>query len=245
MAQTAGSPSISGKVLDPSGALVPDATVQLQRPAGRAVQTGRTDLSGAFQFSAVSPGTYSIRVQHSGFKDAVTQVQVTSRPRAPLNIRLELADLFFEVSADFEPVQVSTAISENRDAASVDNNLMEKLPVFDQDYVARMSAFLDAGSIGTGGVLAGGGRHAGQQHRCDRVSHQRGPYQPEPVLGGILPAWPGPNRNHHQGCGRGLSRRHQLHFSLFVPQRARSIFADPCAGAAAHLGRRLERSGRP
>ena len=51
-----------------------------------------------------------------------------------------------------EPAQVSTDISENLDTASVDQNLLEKVPVFDQDYVTAMSAFLDAGAIGTSGV---------------------------------------------------------------------------------------------
>lgn len=131
LAQT-GPFSISGTVVDPSGASVPDATVQLQRPAGRTLQTARTDISGTFQLSAVSLGAYLIHVQHDGFKEAAVQVRVSARPVASLPIRLELAALFSEASAEFEPIQVSTAVAENRDAATVDNNLLEKLPVFDQ-----------------------------------------------------------------------------------------------------------------
>ena len=40
---------------------------------------------------------------------------------------------------------------ENRDTATVDQSLLEKVPVFDQDYVATMSAFLDSAAIGTSG----------------------------------------------------------------------------------------------
>jgi hypothetical protein len=69
-----------------------------------------------------------------------------------LTIRLELAPLAFNVQADLGSVQPSTDVAENRDVATADNNLLEKLPVFDQDYIGRMSMFLDAGSVGTGGV---------------------------------------------------------------------------------------------
>src|SRR5262249_41011118 len=51
-----------------------------------------------------------------------------------------------------EPVQVSTDVSGNRDAATVSDNLLEKLPVFDQDYIGTMSRFLDLGSIGAKGA---------------------------------------------------------------------------------------------
>ena len=151
VAQT-GAVSISGTVIDPSGASVPESAVQLQRPPGRSLQTAHTNISGTFQFSAVPPGSYVLHVQRDGFKDANVPVRVTARPGAPVTIRLELGALFTEVSADFEPTQVSTAIAENRDAATVDNNLLDKLPVFDQDYIATMSRFLDTGSIGTAGV---------------------------------------------------------------------------------------------
>jgi hypothetical protein len=147
-AQTA----LTGTVIDPSGASVPDATVELQRPGGRALRTVQSDVAGTFRFAGIVSGTYVIHVQHGGFKDATAQVRVASGAAAALRIRLELAEIFSEVSADFEPVQVSAEISENRDAAAASDNLLEKLPVFDQDYIATMSRFLDLGSIGTKGA---------------------------------------------------------------------------------------------
>jgi hypothetical protein len=48
--------------------------------------------------------------------------------------------------------QVSTDMAENRDSASVDNSLLESVPVFDQDVVTTMSQFLDPSAVGTSGV---------------------------------------------------------------------------------------------
>jgi hypothetical protein len=144
--------AISGTILDPSGATVPGATVEIQRPPGRTLRTVQTDIAGQFRVAGIPSGSYSVHVQSGGFKDATAQVRVASGAATPLTIRLALADIFSEISAEFEPVRVSTEIAENRDAAAVSESLLEKLPVFDQDYIGRMSMFLDGGSLGTKGA---------------------------------------------------------------------------------------------
>src|SRR5262249_17489651 len=119
---------------------------------GNPLRTVQSDIGGSFRFSGLAAGSYSIDVQHGGFKRATSQVRVTSGAIPVVTIRLELADVFSEVQADFEPVQVIPEVGENRDAASVNDNLLEKLPVFDQDYIGRMSVFLDSASVGTKGA---------------------------------------------------------------------------------------------
>ena len=41
--------------------------------------------------------------------------------------------------------------SNNLDAVAIDRSALDGLPVFDQDYIATISRFLDAGSVGSGG----------------------------------------------------------------------------------------------
>jgi len=142
---------IGGTVLDPSGAEVPEATVTLKRGAG-AISSVKTDSSGRFRFEAVPPGSYSIEIQQEGFEPSLTQVQVQEKPLAPLTITLALAQLVSQVSVTAGAVQVSTDTAENRDSVNADQALLESVPVFDQDYVAAMSAFLDAGSLGNNGA---------------------------------------------------------------------------------------------
>src|SRR4029077_12240968 len=111
-----------------------------------------TDLSGGFRFDAVRPGNYSIQVQHEGFKTSVVPIKVFTQRIDPLKIVLALQELVSEVSVnESELTQVSTDIAENRNAATADQDILEQIPVFDQDYVAAMSAFLDAGALGTSG----------------------------------------------------------------------------------------------
>lgn len=145
--------TIEGTVLDPSGASAPDAIVTLKLGSGRVLSQTKTDRWGRFSLVAVPPGTYSIEVQLKGFKASATALTVARAPIAPLTITLALAEVNWEVSvAAGEIAKVSTQIAENRNAATVDQDLFAKLPIYDQDYIATMSMFLDAGAIGAGGT---------------------------------------------------------------------------------------------
>src|ERR1700719_5275623 len=65
-AQVAG--SLSGSVVDPTGASVPNATVKLYLADGKqAVFTGATNAAGLFVFVAVRPDTYDVGVEAAGF----------------------------------------------------------------------------------------------------------------------------------------------------------------------------------
>src|SRR6187399_3079774 len=60
----AAQPSLRGVVTDPSGAVVPNATVEVRGPTGRRVRSGP---AGEYSFPALPAGTYEIRVTAKGF----------------------------------------------------------------------------------------------------------------------------------------------------------------------------------
>ena len=148
-----GDATVTGTVVDQRRSPVTDATVTLRQSPNATAETVKTDAAGRFRFEGVADGSYSVQVEHEGFARSVTPLQVSGRAPATLTIKLSLSSVETKVTViGDEPAQVSTEVSENLDTASVDQNLLEKVPVFDQDYVTAMSAFLDAGSIGTNGV---------------------------------------------------------------------------------------------
>ncbi len=152
-AQNRGGVALTGTVLDPRRNPVADATVTLAQGSSAAQEAVKTDAAGRFRFEGVGDGSYSVQVAHDGFAPSDTSLQISGKTPAALLIKMSLLSVVTKVTVvGDEQVQVSTDISENLDTASVDQNLLEKVPVFDQDYVTAMSAFLDAGSIGTGGV---------------------------------------------------------------------------------------------
>jgi hypothetical protein len=60
--------SVSGKVLDSSGAAIPNITIQLRNTATGGVRSGVSNASGDYVFPDVATGTYEIEANAPGFK---------------------------------------------------------------------------------------------------------------------------------------------------------------------------------
>ncbi|HAF15375.1 MAG TPA: hypothetical protein DCK99_17095 [Blastocatellia bacterium] len=143
--------SISGVVQDQAGAAIVGARVELSAENIRQ-QSTTTDQSGSFQFQRVPPGKYQVQVSFQGFESATVDVSVAAQPPAPLQVVMAIATLRQETTVTSEPAKISTEASDNKDTVALTEQSLSNLPVFDQDYVATMSRFLDQGSVGTNGV---------------------------------------------------------------------------------------------
>src|SRR5258708_32612154 len=63
---------LTGSVVDPSGASVINATVNVYLPGGKTpVLTTKTTSDGNFDFTAVRPDTYRLEVESAGFNKFV------------------------------------------------------------------------------------------------------------------------------------------------------------------------------
>jgi len=88
-AQTTG--SLSGTITDPSGAVVAGASITITSIATGAERSAVANSSGAFDFQALLPGTYSASVEAAGFKKAVVRdIIVSVASTAQLTIPLEI-----------------------------------------------------------------------------------------------------------------------------------------------------------
>ena len=92
---------ITGTVTDPSGAVVPAATVVAREISTGMKRTTTTDPSGQFRLSALPAGRYAVQVLAPGFKLASAELDLLPRDRAVLS-----ADLF--VGASTQTVEVTT-----------------------------------------------------------------------------------------------------------------------------------------
>src|SRR5262249_11264137 len=75
-AQSLVSGDITGVVSDPSGAVIPNATVTLKNAGTGQTQSTTTNPSGGYRFSLLSPGQYTVTVNASGFQNAERTVTV-------------------------------------------------------------------------------------------------------------------------------------------------------------------------
>src|SRR5437016_4478120 len=136
--------SISGIVLDQSGATIPDALITLKK--GEQTRTAQTDTAGTFNFAGVGPGNYEVQAQREGFKQGAARVVVGNRAPRPVQFKLSIADLQQEISVAGDDQQVNTQTDSNLDVASLDRNALDNAPIFDQNYIATISRFLYSGA---------------------------------------------------------------------------------------------------
>ncbi|MBZ5576618.1 MAG: TonB-dependent receptor [Acidobacteriia bacterium] len=127
-AQVAG--SLSGSVIDPSGAVVPNATVNIYLAGGKEpVLAGKTNEVGLFVFIAMRPDTYDVGVEAQGFiKTTVRLVKVSPLQQVELpaiQLELQTAAQTVEVTSNVQSVQSTNA----EVASTITNTMVQNLPV--------------------------------------------------------------------------------------------------------------------
>ena len=78
--------------------------------------------------------------------------QVGARAPSAQKLVLDLAGISQEITVSSVAAEVGTNAAGNVDAVSIDQTMLDSLPVFDRDFIATASRFLDTGSLGNGGV---------------------------------------------------------------------------------------------
>jgi len=152
--QSASPHNISGNTLDPALAAIAGAKVNLHRADGLLLAATSTDETGFFSFDRLAPGKYKLSVHATGFKQYEREINVGSKTLPPLRIVLEIASQTESVSVssgDATP-QLSTDVSENQNANTFERDALDRVPIFDQDYISTVSRFLDDNAVGTNGV---------------------------------------------------------------------------------------------
>lgn len=81
--------SLRGVVADPSGAVIPGATVKLTNTATNQTRTTTTDAGGVYTFNALPPAHFRLTVTHAGFQAKVlSDVVIIPEQLNALNVTL-------------------------------------------------------------------------------------------------------------------------------------------------------------
>ena len=125
--------SLSGTVLDSTGAAIPGAVATLTSSATQQIQTSTSNSTGGYHFSELAPGHYSIAVAASGFK-TTNLTDVTIEAEAPRSL-----DVTLQTGGNTESVEVKAdqiALLQTSDASvgtSIDGEEIKELPVYGAD----------------------------------------------------------------------------------------------------------------
>jgi len=163
--------TVTGTVVDASGAAVPNAKVTITNGATSVAYNTVTTASGSYTRPAVNPGSYSIRVEAPGFQ-AAQQKGIVVNPGEPVIVNLTLqvgnASQTIEVTAAAPLLETeSPAIGANLSASQVTQLPLGGQRVF--TYLARLSpgvvpAENGARDAANGGFSANGVRSTGENN---------------------------------------------------------------------------------
>jgi hypothetical protein len=142
--------TISGVVLDPSGAVIAGATVILKGNSAPE-RSQATDATGNFRFEGIGAGDYEIQVQQAGFQPFQTRVKIRDRNSTPLRISLQIAEVREKISVSADDAQGNPNLSSNANQIKMDARTLESLPILGNDVVDVLSRILDPASIATRG----------------------------------------------------------------------------------------------
>lgn len=115
---SADSGRLEGHVLDPSGALLPDAEITVTNVATGAVGAEHTDSKGHFEFLALAPGHYRVRFTDQGFgttslNDVIVRVGTTTNvePHLQVGTAETQVSITSEALVDTQQSSLSTVIN--------------------------------------------------------------------------------------------------------------------------------------
>ena len=137
MAQAQGvgaSGNISGTVTDPSGAAIPNATITALETDRGIRHTSASDDGGRYQFIGLSPATYDVTAQVSGFQTVVQKgVVVTVGGTAIVDFQLKVATAAQTVEVSAQPPVVETERGSQSDTLT--DRYITDLPIDRRDYL--------------------------------------------------------------------------------------------------------------
>jgi hypothetical protein len=119
--------SITGNVVDSSGAALPGATVKIEQTETKLTRELVTDAGGAYHFTAVPSGTYTISIAMSGFRGFKRDVPVSLNSVARVDARLEIGQLTESVMVSAESPVLQTDRAEVR--SELNAKELQNLPV--------------------------------------------------------------------------------------------------------------------
>ncbi len=146
-AQSVASGTVEGSVVDPTGAVVTGARVEIRNPITGYQQTTTTDSSGAFRFTNLPFNPYHIAVTQQGFATAGQDVNVRTIVPIPVKVALTVAGITETVNVEAAGADIIENVPYAH--ADVDISTLEKLPTF-----SPASGLSDAIVFASPGVVA-------------------------------------------------------------------------------------------
>jgi hypothetical protein len=139
-AQSGTSSALAGSVLDPSGAVIPNAQIKATDVNTGSVRDVQTNLEGRYLFSQVNPGTYRIEVHAEGFGLGRSQPTIVSVGQTAL-VNFTLSPAATSQSVEVTTQSALMSLENPNTSTTLDAKTIKSLPNPGQDltYIAQFA----------------------------------------------------------------------------------------------------------
>jgi Carboxypeptidase regulatory-like domain/TonB-dependent Receptor Plug Domain len=175
--------TIRGTVQDPTGGVLPGATVTATNTGTRGIQTTVSDDRGQYLFAGLFPGTYDLKVELSGFKTYEQKaLSLSPNDNRGIDVRLEIGQQTetVTVTSQLEVIQTETGAREGvLTAKQIENlsvigrsslELLRILPGVVTEFNVGESVSFGGGGNNTQGYTVNGIRSSGNTVSLDGSS---------------------------------------------------------------------------
>ena len=160
--------NLTGTIVDPTGATVPNALVEVTNTATGIKMSTRTGIDGLYRFNNVPVGNYDINVTASGFTmSGLKDVSVELNKTSTANVTMQVQGVTQELAVIEAPAAIDTTTSQLQSTFKSDQ--IVNLPIIEntaggnQMFGALNLSLLSAGVTSNGGVGQGIGPSVGGQ----------------------------------------------------------------------------------
>ncbi len=168
-AQSGNAGTVHGTVTDPSGAVIPNASVHLGNEVSQFARTTTTDATGQFSFSNVPFNPYRIAVSANGFANLSQSVELRSSVGISVKLVMQISGASQTVT-----VEATGDLIENDPTfhVDVDRDLFTKVPL--ESASSTLSSLVTLSTPGvaadSNGLFHGLGDHASNSFNIDGQS---------------------------------------------------------------------------
>jgi Carboxypeptidase regulatory-like domain/TonB dependent receptor len=152
--------SLSGRVTDQSGSVVPGASVVVENLETGVKKSAKTNHAGLYRFPVLMPGSYSIRASFKGFRDVQALVRVLVGNTTSQDIKLQVG-----ASTDTVRVIGTTPLLRPEESSAttvLERSFMEELPLNGRKYTDFIMLTPNTSYDGDTGLVSIAGQQGGE-----------------------------------------------------------------------------------
>jgi hypothetical protein len=153
--------TLQGRVLDPSGAVIPQAQITVTSSSGKTV-TAVSDGAGAYHVRGLAAGAYTVNANTPGFAPFSSSVTLTAGQTKSLNIALQIQMEQQQVQVEAEATTVDTSPDQNANAVVLKGKDLDALSDDPDELESQLQALAGPAAGPNGGEIYIDGFTGGQ-----------------------------------------------------------------------------------